>query len=139
MWKAYYPDEPTASALGIGMKHNAVLDQHALQMLYEGVSVVAKCKYDGNIVGACINESTNPWDPDMSERFACNVACEKTRQLLLFWAHLEREPKIWQRFCTQKVFEVRYYECIFTKYSVLSEWGRFIVFKRKIIQNCSVV
>lgn len=106
MWNSFYPDEPTTAGLGLGKKYNAVLEEHALHMLSEGVSLVAKCKYNGNIMGACINASTSPWDPDLLERFACNVACPETRQLLMFWAHLERAPDIWRRLCTQKVFEV---------------------------------
>lgn len=106
MWQAYYPSEPTISSLGLGEKRNSVLDEMALRCLAEGVSVVAKCKYTGKIVGACLNESAVPWDADEKERIACRLSCERIQHILYFWAHVQKAPDLWKQFDVQKVLEV---------------------------------
>ncbi|KAJ8951990.1 hypothetical protein NQ318_010736 [Aromia moschata] len=88
MHDTYFKEEPTCHALGV--TRNALLDEGALNAMAEGVSVVARCKYDGALVGAAVNESTHPWDPDMKEKFACSVCCPKVKRLLLFYAHVQR-------------------------------------------------
>ncbi|KAF7280349.1 hypothetical protein GWI33_006125 [Rhynchophorus ferrugineus] len=106
MHESYYPEEPTCSSLNI--TPNAVLDQRAIKAMEEGLTLVAKCKYNGCIVGACINESTSPWDPDMEEKLACTVKCEKTKKLLMFYAYLTRAPDLWRCLGIQKVYEMGY-------------------------------
>ncbi|KAJ8932858.1 hypothetical protein NQ314_014386 [Rhamnusium bicolor] len=93
--EAYYKDEPTCYSLGI--TQNAFMDEYTMSALTEGMTLVAKCKYNGDIVGAAINEATHPWDPDMREKFACNLRCAKVRQLQLFYAYIQRLPDIWNR------------------------------------------
>lgn len=70
------------------------------------VILVAKCKYNGCIVGACINTSTNPWDPDMEEKLACKIQSDDIRKLILFYAHIMRVPDLWRCLGVQKVYEV---------------------------------
>lgn len=68
--------------------------------------LVAKCKYNGCIVGASINASTNPWDPDMEEKLACKIQSDEIRKLILFYAHIMRVPDLWRCLGVQKVYEV---------------------------------
>lgn len=106
LWDAYFPYEPTASCIGLGRKRNPMLDEEAQHCLAEGVSVIAKCKYTGKIVGGCLNESSTPWDPDRREKVACAAACMQLRHLFHFWAYLQRAPRLWEKFEVQKVMEV---------------------------------
>lgn len=106
MWNAYCPYEPTISTLGLGRKKNPLLDEAALHCLAEGVSVLAKCKYTGKIVGACLNESSVPWDSDEKERIACKSACMQIRHLFHFWAYVQQAPKLWAKYDVQKIMEV---------------------------------
>ncbi|XP_023028095.1 uncharacterized protein [Leptinotarsa decemlineata] len=104
MHEAYYPEEPTCFSLGIA--RNTVMDETALKNLAEGISLVARSKYDGCIVGACINETSNRWDPDLKEKLAASVQCSNVKQLLLFQAHIQRFPQLWDCYCVQKIFEI---------------------------------
>lgn len=106
MWDSYYPHEPTVASLGLGQKRNALLDEVALHCLAEGVSVLAKCKYTGKIVGACLNGSSVPWDSEELDKIACGSACVQTRHLLHFWAFLQKAPQLWSKFDVQKIMEV---------------------------------
>lgn len=106
MWESYYPYEPTVTSLGLGVRKNPLLDEVALHCLAEGVSVLAKCKYTGKIVGGCVNGSSVPWDSAKLERIACSSACVQTRHLFHFWAYLQQAPKIFKRFDVQKIMEV---------------------------------
>ncbi|KAH1005823.1 hypothetical protein HUJ04_006737 [Dendroctonus ponderosae] len=106
MHEGYYDGEPTMAALNI--TPNAVLDERAIHAMTEGFTLVAKCKYNGCIVGACINESTNPWDPDMEEKLACTVECNNVRNLIMFYAHMMRVPDLWRCLGVQKVYEMSY-------------------------------
>ncbi|XP_056633891.1 uncharacterized protein LOC130443343 [Diorhabda sublineata] len=90
----------------IGLKHNSIMDETVLQKMAEGITVVARCKNNGCVVGAAINESTNPWDPDLKEKLACSVQCPKMKHYLLFQAHVQRSPKLWDCFHVQKIFEI---------------------------------
>ncbi|CAH1996457.1 unnamed protein product [Acanthoscelides obtectus] len=78
------------------------------QALFRKSEEVARCRYDGCIVGACINESSNPWDPSLKEKFACSVACPKVKQLMMFYAYLQKLPGLWENHDVQKVFEMAY-------------------------------
>lgn len=108
MWDAFFPHEPVIACLGLAQKRNPVLEETVLQCLAEGVSVIAKCKYTGKIVGGCLNESSVPWDPDIKERIACSASCVELRHLFHFWAFLQRAPKLWEKFDVQKVLEVSF-------------------------------
>ncbi|XP_057663807.1 uncharacterized protein LOC130898483 [Diorhabda carinulata] len=104
MHETFYNQEPTC--FSIGLKHNSIMDETALQKMSEGITVVARCKNNGCVVGAAINESTNPWDPDLKEKLACSVQCPKMKHYLLFQAHVQRSPKLWDCFHVQKIFEI---------------------------------
>lgn len=106
MEDVYYKDEPTCAS--IGLRSTPLLQERARKFLSEGISFVAKCKYDNCIVGACINCSIQPWDPDCLERLACSSADEKVRSLLLFYAHVTRIADLWTCYGTNKVFEIAY-------------------------------
>lgn len=107
MWQCYFPDEPCVRSLGLGRERNAVFDEQMLDVMKKGLSIVARCKYNGVIVGGAINNSTNPWDPDLTERHACTLADPDMRELYLFWAYVQRAPNIWKKYCTNKIFEVQ--------------------------------
>ncbi|KAG5880742.1 hypothetical protein JTB14_025506 [Gonioctena quinquepunctata] len=104
MYKSFYKEDPTYHQLGI--TQNAVMDETAMKNMAEGITLVARCKNDGCIVGACINETTNKWDPDLKEKLAASVQCPNVRQLLLFQAHIQRFPNLWECYGTKKVFEI---------------------------------
>lgn len=106
MQEVYYCDEPTCAALGV--KSNPLMEKRAENFLHEGMSFVAKCRCNGNIIGACINCSVQPWDPDLTERLACSSRDEKVKTLLLFYAHITRTGDLWSSFDTKKVFEITY-------------------------------
>ncbi|KAB0800450.1 hypothetical protein PPYR_06190 [Photinus pyralis] len=106
LWKYYYPDEPTVSSLGLGQNYNPIFDQEALRYLTEGYSFVAKCRHTGDIVGACINTSACPWDPDQLDKVARTMKDAKLRQLYHFYAHIQRTPLLWQQYHTNKIFEM---------------------------------
>ncbi|KAJ8918155.1 hypothetical protein NQ315_011612 [Exocentrus adspersus] len=104
MQETYFVEEPTHYSLGV--TKNQVLNERALSALAENMTVISRCKYDGRIVGACINVSAHCWDPDVQEKLACGVRCPKVRQLLLFLAHMQRFPDIWRKYDVNKVFEM---------------------------------
>ncbi|XP_030752554.1 dopamine N-acetyltransferase-like [Sitophilus oryzae] len=106
MHESYYPEEPTCYSLKIAP--NPILDERAMKAMEEGFTLVAKCKYNGCIVGACINESTSPWDPEMEEKLACAVKCDKLKKLLMFYAYMMRAPDLWRCLGVQKVYEMSY-------------------------------
>lgn len=106
MHTSYYPYEPTCSSLGIGP--NLVMDERAMKDMVEGMSLVARLKTDGEIVGACINCSLHPWDPDQTEKLAFSCKCTKLKTLLLFYAHVTRSPDLWKSYHVKKVFEMAY-------------------------------
>lgn len=125
MWSSYFPHEPSASSIGLGNKRNPIIDEVLMRCLSEGLSVAAKCKYTGKIVGACLNESTVPWDPDKMDRLACSISCVKTRHLFHFWAFLQRAPKLWDKFQVQKVLEVSFF--LFASFIFTAAESVFIV------------
>ncbi|CAH1114080.1 unnamed protein product [Psylliodes chrysocephalus] len=104
MHEHFYKNEPTCVTLGI--RPNAIIDETALKNMAEGITLVARCKHDGSIVGAAINETSNPWDPDLKEKLASNIECQKMKHWLFFQAHVQRFPKLWCRYDVQKVFEL---------------------------------
>lgn len=106
MHSSFYPDEPTCSCLGIGP--NSVMDERTLMDMAEGMSLLARLKYGGDIVGACVNSSIYPWDPDQTEKLASSCKCNKLKTLLLFYAHMTRRPDFWKSYGVKKVFEMAY-------------------------------
>lgn len=106
MHDAFYPDEPTCLCMGI--KPNPVMDERVLKDLAEGMSLLAKHKYDGNIVAACVNCSLYPWDPDQTEKLANSCRCPKLKSLLQFYAHITRKPNLWKCHGVEKIFEMAY-------------------------------
>lgn len=107
MWQCYFPDEPCMRSLGLGRERISIFDELSLAIMQQGLSVVARCKYNGVIVGGAINNSTCPWDPDLTERHACTIADPDIRELYLFWAYLQRAPNLWKKYCTNKIFEIQ--------------------------------
>ncbi|XP_023310192.1 uncharacterized protein LOC111691489 [Anoplophora glabripennis] len=104
MHECYFVDEPKCYSLGVN--HNAILDEQTMSSMSQGMTLVARCKYDGSMVGGCINMSAHSWDADMTEKFACSVRCPKVRQLLLFHAQSQRLPDVWKKYDVNKVFEM---------------------------------
>lgn len=106
MWKSFHNEEPVSKTLEIGSTANPAIDEKTLEIISQGLSYVAKCKYTGCIVGASLNESTCFWDADQTDKFACSLSCKKTRDMYQFWAYLQRHPKIFEKYCVDNVFEV---------------------------------
>ncbi|XP_050293942.1 uncharacterized protein LOC126734382 isoform X2 [Anthonomus grandis grandis] len=106
MHQSYYDGEPTIMSLNI--RPNSVLDELALRSLAEGYTLVAKCKYNGNIVGACINQSLSEWDPEMQEKLACSVKHDETRKLIMFQAYVSRAPDLFRCLGVKKIYEMAY-------------------------------
>lgn len=107
MYRSYYPAEPTFLAAGLCCERNSSFDVAVAKDLSEGLTLLAKTKECGTIVGGSVNRRSCPWDPDALEQFACNLACNKTRLLLNFYAYVARRPNIWERFRTNSIFEVK--------------------------------
>lgn len=106
MHNAFYSHEPTCASLGIGP--NPVMDERAIKDMAEGMSLMVKHKHNGDIVGACINCSVYPWDPDHTEKLASSCKCSKMKKLLLFYAYMTRKPDLWSSYGVKKVFEMAY-------------------------------
>lgn len=106
MKEYFFPEEPTVMAVGLGRRKNPMFEHHVQLALEEGISIIAKCKCTGEIVGGCVNKTTCPWDADMLDRLACTLSCEATKSLYQFYAYLQRAPCLWEKYCTNKVFEV---------------------------------
>lgn len=106
MHESFYKEEPTTTSLQI--TPNPILDEHVLRAMTEGFTLVAKCKYDGNIVGACINSSSHPWDPEMEEKLACSVGDDKVKQLMMFYAYVTRAPDMFRCLGVTKIFDISY-------------------------------
>lgn len=104
MRRAYYPEEPTSSSLAY--KPTVVVEEETIKTLCQGYCLIAKCKYNGDILGGAINETTHSWDPDMTDNLACKVRDVKTRQLLHFYAYMQRLPDLWKKYDVMKIFEV---------------------------------
>lgn len=107
MWTSYYPHEPTTNYLGLGNKYNPAMDDCAMKTLTQGLTLVAKCKITGKIIGACLNEAASKWDSDLMDRLASTVSCKKTKQLFHFWAYVQRAPQLYEKFNVDTIFEVR--------------------------------
>ncbi|XP_066157877.1 arylalkylamine N-acetyltransferase 1-like [Euwallacea fornicatus] len=106
MHEGYFDGEPIVNALGISP--NLIMDERVRYAMAEGYTLVAKCKYNGRIVGACINKSTRTWDPDLEEELACKIESESMRKLLMFYAHIMRVPDLWRYLEVQKIYEMAY-------------------------------
>ncbi|XP_022919790.1 uncharacterized protein [Onthophagus taurus] len=106
MYDSYFRDEPIVRCLGVGKMPNSVLEEEIVRELSQGLSLIAKCKYDGCIVGGAINCGACPWDPDVMDKFACTLSNQKMRQLFQFWAYIQRAPNLWNLTCTRKIFEI---------------------------------
>lgn len=107
MKKSYYRHEPVSFALKI--TPNPLLDELTKKILCEGLTIVAKCRHDGKLVGACINGTVNKWDADLQERIACSVSSENVKQMLLFFAHVTRKAQLFEKYNVRKVYEVYSY------------------------------
>lgn len=108
MWQSYFKEEPIIKSLGLGTTPNNIFDEHIIKALSQGLSLVARCRYDGCIVGAAINEGTCPWDPDAWDKFACTLCNINMRRLYQFYAYVQRLPDLWNLACTSKIFEVSF-------------------------------
>lgn len=106
MQEAFYPDEPTCAALGV--RANPIMEERTRQFLREGMSLVARCKYDNCIVGAAVNCSVQSWNPDLTENLACSSKKENVRTLLLFYAYVTRVGDLWSCYNTKNIFETAY-------------------------------
>lgn len=106
MHNAFYPYEPTCAGLGIGP--NRVMDERVIKDMAEGMSLMVRHKHDGDIVGACINYSIHPWDPQQTEKLAKSCKCSNLRYLLQFFAHVTRSPNLFKSYGVSKVFEIGY-------------------------------
>lgn len=106
MHNAFYSHEPTCASLGIGP--NPVMDERVIKDMAEGMSLMVKHKHYGDIVGACINCSVYPWDPDQTEKLASSCKCSKVKKLLLFYAYITRKPDLWSSYGVKKIFEMAY-------------------------------
>ena len=120
MWKSYYRDEPMVKYLGLGRKRSNVFDEITLDALGQGLSLAAKCKQDGSIAGVAINEGSCPWDPDITDKFACTLSNAKMRQLFQFYAYVQRAPDLWKQTCSNKIFEVTNWCLVFARTTLLA-------------------
>jgi len=107
MWESYFPDEPITKSTGLHLQRNEIFDQETTNTLSKGISLIARCKYNGCLVGGCINNVLCPWDADMMEKFACTLKNEKMAELYMFFAYLIRAPDLFDKYCTSQVFEIQ--------------------------------
>ncbi|KAL3276616.1 hypothetical protein HHI36_011988 [Cryptolaemus montrouzieri] len=105
MYRSFYPDEPVSFALKF--RCDPKLDELVYDALAENLSVVVKCKYSGDILAACINRTTNPWDPNILDRIACTL-CSRGKSILHLRAHLMRAHDLWNYYGVQKIFDVQH-------------------------------
>ncbi|KAK4880907.1 hypothetical protein RN001_004226 [Aquatica leii] len=105
LWKSYYPDEPTFMALKLGYMYQPVFDELAYTYLEDGLSYVAKCSFTYEVVGGCINTVCSPWEPNDMDRFACKLPSPELQHLYQFRAYVQRAPCLWEKYCTDKIFE----------------------------------
>ncbi|KAK9874625.1 hypothetical protein WA026_005454 [Henosepilachna vigintioctopunctata] len=104
MKEHYFPNEPTCQALGV--KGYTILLDQMIASLTQGLSLVAKNKTTGEIMGVALNEKTTPWDADLNDKLAVTIQCDNLKKLLHFYATLERAPNIFQKYNVSEVFEI---------------------------------
>ncbi|KAK9874624.1 hypothetical protein WA026_005453 [Henosepilachna vigintioctopunctata] len=105
MYRSFYPDEPVSFSLKF--RCDPKLDELVYEALSENISVVAKCRYSGELLAASINRTTNPWDSNLLDRIACTL-CTKGKNILHLRAHLMRAHDLWKYYGVQKIFDVQY-------------------------------
>lgn len=107
MREVFYCDDPLCASIGV--QGNQLMEEKIRQYLREGMSLVARCRYNNCIVGACINNSIQPWDAEVTEQIACSSKDDKVRTLLLFYAHVDRIARdLWTCYDTKQLFELTY-------------------------------
>ncbi|KAL3276615.1 hypothetical protein HHI36_011987 [Cryptolaemus montrouzieri] len=104
MKKEFYPNEPTCKAIGI--TDPTILLDKSLAILSQGVSLVAKCRNTGKMLGLALNEKTMPWDIELYYKLADEVKCKKIKTLLKFYAYVLRSTNLFEKFNVPKVFEI---------------------------------
>ena len=102
---AYDPEEPSASS--IGFKPTPLFDEMTLDGLRKGLSLIARCKSSGEILGAALNETSHCWNADAMDKLACESQDVKSRQLLHFYAYLTRAADLWRKYCVDRIFQVK--------------------------------
>ncbi|CAG9766751.1 unnamed protein product [Ceutorhynchus assimilis] len=106
MHESYYANEPTVASLKI--PPNPFMDERALRAMAKGYTLVARCKHNGCIVGACINEAAHPWDPEIDEKLSCGIENENIKKLIMFYAYLMKAPDLWRCLGVGTVYEMAY-------------------------------
>ncbi|KAK9870766.1 hypothetical protein WA026_009727 [Henosepilachna vigintioctopunctata] len=92
--RIYFRKEPSLKFLGIKM--NPFLERQFIDKLKEGVSIMAKCKYTGRIVGIALNETIKPWEHEIIAKQAKSQKCAKTKEMMMFWAYLTKTSNPFQ-------------------------------------------
>lgn len=106
MNETFYKDEP--SCVDFNMYGNvAELDACTLDSLKEGYSLIVRHKADRKIVAGIINECSDRYSPEKKEKLSKMVKSNSIKEYLRFGAFLQAFPDIFNRFRTEKIFEVR--------------------------------
>lgn len=112
----FITDDPLCRALQM-RKDNKLLNALWLENLQEGLSFKAvvddvdgdvgkKLKLNG-LIGACVNIRNTMEDTRHMEKWASTSNCKRTTTLLNIWTQISREPKLHEKFKTDRIFEVK--------------------------------
>lgn len=107
MEDCFLPDETTIRSLDAGFQYNPVFEKEIYETLEFGYSYIAKCKWTGCIVGACLNFATSEGYAKILRDYACQIKDEDTRNILLFYAYVQEAPELFEKYCENQCFVIR--------------------------------
>lgn len=108
MRKSFFIDEP--AVVGAGLSPNSVtseLQDYVVNSMGEGTSFLALNVGDQRPVGLCLNGTTCPSDDEYLEKLASKCGGPSGR-LMQFWAFLDKEADIYNRFNVPFAWEIRF-------------------------------
>ena len=121
MTDTFFKNDPACVYLGIPDPPHHGLLSHVYDQLKDGMTLVAVDRRNC-IVGACINAAVSDWTEDNNRQFAECCVPRPEKDLLIFYDHLRKRPKLFEKYCATKVFS-----CNFL--AVDSQWQKLGVAK----------
>lgn len=107
MSKTYFRSEPSLVNIGLACDEEPAFPLVHLmrENIKEGLTIIAEGE-DNCVIGAAVNATTCSWYPDRVVEFA-ECCCEPgpVRDIVKFYGYVMNEPKLWDKYCVQKVFE----------------------------------
>nr|XP_033333682.1 dopamine N-acetyltransferase-like [Megalopta genalis] len=106
MTDIYYKGEPTVRNIGCApVTAPPVWRENMYDQVKMGLSIVAENR-DHCLIGAALNTVVYPWEAAAIEQCAKCVDSGPIKEVLHFFGYIAYQPRIFERFCVSRMFEV---------------------------------